>query len=74
MSYKFLSIFLLLAATSCSTEYGDYQYVKLASNKKDTIYVKSYNWGVTGNGQLSSISDNSDPIELLLLESQAYAM
>jgi hypothetical protein len=32
------------------------------SSQGDTLYVKAYNWGLTGDKQLSTIADTDEPI------------
>ena len=58
----FLALLCLFSTASCSDESDDYQVSKLVSSKGDALYVKSYNWGVTGDKQISTISDNGDPL------------
>jgi len=62
MNAKALAPFLLSFLTSCSTDYGDYRCAKLVSSKKETLYVKTYNWGVNGDSQLSTLAGNDTPI------------
>ncbi|AIZ65391.1 hypothetical protein PK28_17105 (plasmid) [Hymenobacter sp. DG25B] len=55
----------LVLTASCSEgdgANGVYQEVPLVSSAGDTLYVKSYNWGLTGDHQLSTISDTNVPI------------
>ena len=60
---KFLIVVsFILLATSCSTEQGEYRCKKFVSSKQQAFYVKSYNWGITGDSQLSTISGNDDQI------------
>ncbi|RZK31941.1 MAG: hypothetical protein EOO61_17405 [Hymenobacter sp.] len=62
MDAKTLAAFFLPLLTSCSTESGDYRCAKLISSKKETLYVKTYNWGINGDSQLSTLADNDVPI------------
>lgn len=59
------SCFLVLL-TSCGKDgdgaNGDYHGVALVSSKGDTVFVKSYNWGLTGDSQISTVADNDRPI------------
>jgi len=41
---------------------GDFRQTRLVSSKGDTLYVKAYTWGVTGDQQLSTIADSDAPI------------
>ena len=41
---------------------GDYRRSALVSSKGDMLYVKSYRWGMTGDKQLSTVSDTDIPL------------
>ncbi|MBG8556141.1 hypothetical protein [Hymenobacter guriensis] len=63
-SFFFAGCGLLLTA-SCSEgdgANGVYQGVPLVSSAGDTLYIKAYNWGLTGDHQISTISDTNVPI------------
>jgi hypothetical protein len=62
MNAKILAGFFLPLLTSCSTEYEDYRCAKLVSSKQEAFYIKTYNWGINGDNQLSTLADNDVPI------------
>jgi hypothetical protein len=53
----------LFSIASCSGESDDSQVSKLITSKGEALFVKSFNWGITGDKQISTISDNADPLD-----------
>ena len=62
MNAAIAAAFWLPLLVSCSTGYGDHRCAKLVSSKGDALYVKTYNWGITGDGQLSTLAGDAAPI------------
>jgi hypothetical protein len=62
MNAKILAPSLLALLASCSTDYGDYRCAKLVSSKKEILYVKTYNWGINGDSQISTLASDDTPI------------
>ncbi|MDB5267289.1 MAG: hypothetical protein JWP58_329 [Hymenobacter sp.] len=64
MQTKYLfALVSLFSIASCNGESDDSHVTKIVSSKGEALYVKSYNWGITGDKQISTISDNDDPLE-----------
>ncbi|NVO33117.1 hypothetical protein [Hymenobacter lapidiphilus] len=56
----------VILLTSCGEDgdgaNGVYSSAALVSSKGDTVFVKSYNWGITSDSQISIVADNNRPI------------